>query len=882
MISMTIKLYKSILIFLMVTILASCDSGAGVTEYKSYINEGWQMFSSETVSVGGDEISSSGFNKKHGYPVELPATVMHGLMQNDLYSDVFEPFVLENIDRAPFEVPWWYRKELKIDRLTENDFYQLTFEGINYRANIWLNGEQVARADSVQGSYGVWNFDVTKFLKKGNNVLAVEIIPPLFGEDVHMGFVDWNPTPPDRLMGLWRGVLLSHTGTVSMRNSNVITTVDKETLKSAEVTISTELTNHSDQPQKALLSASFDNVNVQKEVMLQPRETTEVFLRPDDFGELKLSDARLWWPNNMGEQYLYDLSLNVKVDNVVSDEDGFRFGIREIEDFWNEAGYRGFMVNGQKIMLRSAGWVDDIFLGDTDEKVESMMEYAKHMNLNSLRLEGFWGRNRTITDMADELGILLMYGWSAHWEWDLYIGIPHDDYVGIRGEEAMNIHSANYRDQVKWLRRHPSVAIWTYGSDKLPRPELEVMLNDIMAVTDTTRPILSYCGGAMLMGDSDPRQSTISGPTGVKMEGPYDWVPPVYWYIDTQFGGAFGFNTEVGPGPQIPPLASIKKMIPEDHLWPIDSVWLYYSGRGEFKNLDRFMGAFTARYGESDDLETFLLKNQISSYEAIRPMFEAFAVNKFHSTGVVQWMYNSAWPTLYWQLFDYYLMPNGAFFGARKSSSPVLPIYNYGNNSIYVNNDRLKELNGLSLEVKVYDINSKMLFERTESVDIAANSAKKIMDMPALQGLTSTYFVDLRLKDSSGELIENNFYWLSTKPDVPDFEKSTWYWTPNKQHADFTALNTMPKAEVEFEYSISNDSEGIEFEAIVHNPTDKIAFFMEFILSDKVSGEPVLPVFWNDNYISLLPGETRILKGTAKDNRAEQMEILMQGYNLDN
>jgi exo-1,4-beta-D-glucosaminidase len=139
-----------------------------------------------------------------------------------------------------------------------------------------------------------------------------------------------------------------------------------------------------------------------------------------------------------------------------------------------------------------------------------------------------------------------------------------------------------------------------------------------------------------------------------------------------------------------------------------DSVWLYYSGRGEFKNLDRFMGAFTARYGESDDLETFLLKNQISSYEAIRPMFEAFAVNKFHSTGVVQWMYNSAWPTLYWQLFDYYLMPNGAFFGARKSSSPVLPIYNYGNNSIYVNNDRLKELNGLSLEVKVYDINSKM------------------------------------------------------------------------------------------------------------------------------------------------------------------------------
>lgn len=881
---MALKVLKRILIIPAVSFLLSCNSHAPTSVEKQYLDEGWQLFSSESVSVDGSKISSIGFDNKLGYPIKVPATVMHGLMQNDLFPDIFKPFVVENMDRKPFEVPWWYRKELRINELSNNDFYQLTFEGINFRANIWLNGAQVARADSVEGSYGVWNFDITRFLKKGNNVLAVEIIPPVFGKDIHMGFVDWNPTPPDRLMGLWRGVLLSHTGPVSMRHSNVVTKVDKQTLKSAEITLSTELTNHSDKPQNATLTATFDNVTVNQEVELQANEKREVFFRPTEYNELKLNNPKLWWPNNMGDQPLYDLSLSVKVNDTTSDTDSFRFGIREIEDFWNESGYRGFMVNGKKIMLRSAGWVDDMFLGDTDEKTKAMVKYAKHMNLNSLRLEGFWGRNRTILNTADENGLLLMFGWSAHWEWDSYIGIPHDEYVVIRTPEEMKIHSANYRDQVLWQRRHPSVAIWTYGSDKLPRPELEVMLNDIMAKIDTTRPILSYCGGAMLMGDKDPRQSTISGPTGVKMEGPYDWVAPLYWYLDKRYGGAFGFNTEVGPGPQIPPLPSIKKMIPENHLWPIDSVWLYFSGRGQFENLDRFMGAFDARYGKSDNLETFLMKNQMSNYEAIRPMFEAFAVNKFNSTGVVQWMYNSAWPTLYWQLFDYYLMPNGAFFGTKKAAAPVLPVYNYGDNGIYVNSDRMEALTGLSLDIKIFDINSNLLYDKTEAVSLEPNSAKKIMDIPRLQRLSSTYFLDLRLKDNRGNLIENNFYWLSTRPDIPDFPNTTWYWTPNKQHADFTAINSMPKSEVEFDYSISNGENDLSYKVKVHNPTDKIAFFIEFMLVEKQSGEPVVPVFWNDNYISLLPGESRTISGTATTGKiidANTLGIVMQGFNLE-
>lgn len=875
---------KSMWILLCVLSFVSCNSQDNQDLHRTNLTAGWYLFSSDSVSVDGSVISSSDFDREFGYPVEIPATVMHGLRQNNLLPDIFAPFVLENMDKSPYEVPWWYRKEFHIGQLTENDFYQLTFEGLNYKANIWLNGKQVASEEVVQGSYGVWIFDVTPFLQKGTNRLAVEIIPPVFGVDVSMGFVDWNPTPPDRSMGIYRDVVLTHTRAVSMRHSNVVTKVNKETLQSADITLSTMLTNHTDRLQHALLHASFGEITISKEFQLQPKESREVFLTPADFSELHMSNPRLWWPNNMGEQYLYDLTLAVVVGVEESDKESFRFGIREIEDYRNDAGYRGFMVNGQKVLLRSAGWVDDIFLGDSDEKVKQMVEYAKHMNLNSLRLEGFWGKNRAIMDRADECGLLLMYGWSAHWEWDSYIGIPHDDYVTIRGEVAEILHANNYRDQVLWRRRHPSVAIWTYGSDKLPRPTLEVRLNEIMAQIDTTRPILSYCGGSMLMGDNDPRQSEISGPTGVKMEGPYDWVPPVYWYIDTLFGGAFGFNTEVGPGPQIPPLPSIKKMIPEASLWPMDSVWLYYSGRGEFKNLDRFLSAFNARYGESDNLETFLLKNQMSSYEAIRPMFEAFAVNKFHSTGVVQWMYNSAWPTLYWQLFDYYMMPNGAFYGTRKASSPLLPIYHYGNQGIYVNNDHMKPFSDLSLQVKVFNVYSHLLLAEMHKLDIGPNQAIKVLDLPEIEKLTPVYFLDLRLLDGDGKEVENNFYWLSTQPDIPDFEKTTWYWTPNKQHADFTALNSMEKTEVTYTYSISADKNDLNFEVTVDNPTDKIAFFLEFMLVEKDTNEPVLPVHWSDNYISLLPGEKRTLTGTAQGNplpSSRKMDIILQGCNLE-
>ncbi len=869
-------------------LLSACDqlpvSETNGESFTTELQENWRLFSSDELNnETGDLISTTEFDTDFGYPVTLPATVMHGLMQNGYYPDIFEAFVLEAVDTTQFKVPWWYRTEFEADNLTDDDYFQLTFDGINFKANIWLNGEQIAREDSVQGSFGVWNFDVTDHITEGRNILAVEIIPPVYGQDISLGFVDWNPTPPDRSMGIWRDVWVSRTGPVSMRHHNVVSKVNKETLDEAELTISTQLTNHSNEPQQATVSASFDGLTLTQNVELAPREVREIFFRPDHFEELNISNPRLWWPNKLGEPHLYDLDLEVTTGRPLSDAASIRFGIREIEEFWTEDMFRGFKVNGQKIMIRSAGWVDDMFLADPDQKVIYQMNYAKHLNLNSIRLESFWGRNRTLMDMADENGLLLMIGWTAHWEWESYTGIPHDEYVTIRGEEEKTLHANNYRDQVMWHRHHPSVAIWTYGSDKLPRPSLEIMLNERMAHADTTRPILNYCGGGILMEDVEAVVSEISGPSGMKMEGPYDWVPPVYWYIDDQYGGAFGFNTETGPGPQIPPISSIKRMIPEDHLWPIDDVWLYHSGRNQFENLDRFLDAFYARYGESDNLEDFLFKNQMANYEALRPMFEAFSVNKYESTGLVQWMYNTAWPAFYWQLFDYYLMPTGAFYATQKAAAPLSAIYNYGDNHIYVNNDFFDPQEGLTLQTTVLDLNSNILFEDELVFDIDANSAELVLELPENLNLTDTWFLDLYLADASGNEIHNNFYWLSVKEDVPDFENTTWYYTPNKEHADFTAIYDMPKAGIHFSYDVERDGDDFVITTTLDNPSDLLAFFIELHVMNSTTGEPVLPVFWDDNYISLLPGEERVLKATVpvRDVQESQITVEMQGWNLN-
>jgi exo-1,4-beta-D-glucosaminidase len=594
----------------------------------------------------------------------------------------------------------------------------------------------------------------------------------------------------------------------------------------------------------------------------------------------------------MGEPNLYPVTTEFISGNKILDRVEKKYGIREINSYLNEDKHRAFEVNGKFVLLKGGGWVDDMLLQDTRENIEAQMKYVRHMNLNSIRCEGFWGKTEDLYDLCDEYGILVMIGWSCHWEWDEYLLKPtHEKYGGAVSDEDINLIAAYWKDQMLWLRNHPSIYVWMLGSDKLPHPDLEYKYIELFEKYDPSRIYVTSAGGA---GTEDnniiaevPLVSDISGPTGMKMLGPYAYTPPVYWFTDTDLGGAYGFNTETCPGPNIPPLASLKKMLPEESLWPIDTnYWEFHTGRNNFKTLGRIRKAMDERYGKSESVEEFAFKSQVSNYELMRPMFEAFVAHKPKTTGLVQWMLNSAWPEMYWQLYDTYLQPNGSFYAVRKACNPIHAIYRYGFDDIYLANEDLLDAKNLNVQIKVFDINSKEIFTEKWTGDIETNTSKFIYKLPEIENLTSVYFLDLRIFDAGNQEIDNSIYWLSTKPDVLDYEAAKaleWpFYTPTKEYADFTALDKLPEIQLEYDYGYEKGSETGKVTLKVTNPTNTIAFFTFFDLVDSETDSPILPVFWSDNYVTLLPGESRTYDATYNlaDSKGGKPVLKVNAWNV--
>jgi exo-1,4-beta-D-glucosaminidase len=408
----------------------------------------------------------------------------------------------------------------------------------------------------------------------------------------------------------------------------------------------------------------------------------------------------------------------------------------------------------------------------------------------------------------------------------------------------------------------------------LPNPDLEKRYGTLLGVIDPTRPTLISCANVT---------SKVSGPSGVKMNGPYDYVTPDYWYLDTKNGGAFGYNTETGPGPQPPPLETLQSMFPADKLWPINDSWNFHAARGEFHTLKRYLNAFNHRYGEAKNIEEFAFKSQAANYEAMRPMYEAFSVNLPRTTGIIQWMLNASWPKLYWQLYDYKLMPGGAFFGAQKGAAPIGIAYNYGDQGIYLVNQSERSLGDFRTTITVRDLNSAKILEQTLTNAGPVFSSAKISSLANIASPTPVYFVELATQclGEPGTHAEN-FYWLSTKSDVLDESKTEWYVTPNKSFADFTALTNLPptdvQASVSYPAAASDDSSA---DVTLTNTGDHLAFFMEMRLVDAKSSRTLLPVIWDDNYVSLPPHTQKTfharLLGLA---RGEKPALRAQGWNV--
>lgn len=847
---------------LLILVLSSCETGMQkekvanlgtkrlvledeMTEFSISLKKDWRINSLENVDSSPEIISTAHFDASKWYHATVPSTVMGNLVNNGVYPDIFHGINMESVDRSQFNKAWYYRREFEFSPEQINDNVKLIFEGINFSADVWLNGKQIATSDEIYGAYNMPELDISdSIVVDGLNVIAILVYPPKRG-DFTVGFVDWTPKPADKNMGIYREVKIRTSGSVSIENPFITTDVNLETLAEADISLSAELANHGNSQKNVLLKGEIGDITFEKSFSLGSGEVKKVDITSEEFSQLNIKNPKLWWPVGFGDPNLYSLKLTLETDSIVSDSKEITFGIREVGDYINDSGNRGYTVNGKEILIRGGGWMDDLFLNEDEDNLEAQMKYVKHMNLNTIRLEGFWGSSRKLYSLADKYGILLMAGFSCQWEWEEYLGKnTSDKYGGILSEKDFEIVTGYLNDQVLWLRNHPSILVWVMGSDMLPKPELEKQYKELLGNIDPTRPYLATCA---------KRLSSVSGTSGVKMNGPYDYVAPSYWYEDKDHGGAFGFNTETGPGPQIPPYESIKKMIPENKFWPVNYYWGYHCARGEFNNIDIYKRAFDKRYGKAESVEEFAFKAQAANYEAMRAMFEAFGSEKPVTTGIIQWMLNSAWPKMVWQLYDYYLVPNGAFYATKKASEEFVLSYNYANNSIYLVNNGLRNILDKSVDIKVFNIESKEIFNKHIPVSIEANGARMIAELPELTEPLS--FVSLSM-DIDGK-VYRNFYWLSSIKDRHSYPNTSWYVTPISKYADFKSLNSLHNVDLDVNYEYLVEGEEGVINVTLSNPTDKIAFFIELSALDKDTNELIVPVFWDDNYISLLPNETR-------------------------
>ena len=844
------------------------------------LHEGWRMQSACKLQTAGESISVEGFAAKDWLQTTVPSTVLAAQVAAGVLPDPYFGLNLRQIpgtdypigrifanlpmaQESPYRCGWWYRTEFKAPAASQKDARSwLHFAGINYRAEIWMNGHKIADSTQIAGAYRTYDLDVTGVLKPGKtNVLAVETFAPT-EKDLGINWVDWNPAPPDKDMGLTGEVDLLSTGPVTLRSPLAVTHFLNQTLDAADLTIYAELHNSTDHAVKGLVSGAAAGVRFEQPVELSPHEDREIVFTPEQFPQLQIHNPKPWWPRQMGEPHLERLTVSFSVKGQTTDEQSVDFGFREITSELTATGRRLFRVNGKSILIRGAGWSQDMLLRSDDKRLRDQFRLVRDLNLNTIRLEG-----KLETDeffhLADQQGILVMLGWCCcdHWEhWK--------DWTS----QDLTIATASLRAQMLRLRSHPSLLVWLNGSDGPPPPDVENAYLKVESETHWPNPVLSSASAA---------STTVTGASGVKMTGPYDYVAPSYWYLDRQHGGAYGFNTETSPGPAIPSLASRQKFLPDPEAWPTSESWSYHYGSGKFSTLQVFNDAMEATYAKPHSAAEYERLAQAMEYDSERAMFEAYSKNKYASTGVIQWMLNNAWPSMTWHLYDYYLDSGAGFFAVKKACEPLHIQYSYDDLSIVVVNSTYASATKLHAGVRVYNLTGKEIYSAEAIVDAAADSAQRIFSIPEklYQGSDRILFVDLTLADSAGTVVSRNFYWVPTTLTTFDWTKTDYTHTPAMRHEDLTALTSLPQSKVTARAEIESTPRGRELRLHLSNSSVELAFQISAALRTS-SGGLIAPVFWSDNWIELVPGESRTLTTLLPDTAPADFVIQIAGWNI--
>ena len=811
---------------------------------------GWQLQRASEVQAGGVEIASPAYKAEGWVTATVPGTVLTSYKNVGALAD---PNYADNqlmISESFFNSNFWYRNEFQLPQSFKRDRVFLNFDGINWKANVYLNGKQVGR---LEGAFIRGKFDVTDCVKEGTNVLAVEII-----KNAHIGAIkeknkqstdfnggilgadnptfhatigwDWIPTMRGRNIGIWNDVFLTTTGKVTVQDPYVQTQLALPDTTQARLTAEVVVKNHDGKDVSGVLQGRVGDVTFEQPVQLKAGEERTVVFDADRFPQLQVKNPRLWWPNGYGTPYLYDANFTFKVGEEVSDARDFKVGIRQMT-FNEDGGVLNLYVNGRRFIGRGGNWgFSESNLNYRGREYETAVAYHADMNFTMLRnWVGMIG-DEELYDACDKYGIMI-------WQ-DFWLANPAD------GPDPYypDMFIANAEDYVKRIRSHASIGLYCGRNEGFPPETIDKALRRIVK---EEHPGMHYI--------SSSADDVVSG------HGPYRMLPAkTYFTLET---GNDKFHSERGM-PNVLTYESFLRTYSPEGIWPQSDQWGMHDYTLEgAQGATSFNEIIATGYGQPESAEEFANLAQWVNYDGHRSLFESRSKNRM---GLLMWMSHSCWPSMVWQTYDYYFEPTAAYFAIKKASEPLHIQWNPATDEVEVVNYHAGLRPGLKARVQVLNMDATVAWEKEVTVDSREDTTEKCIKLEFPDGLSQVHFIKLTLEEN-GKAVSENFYHRS------------------KVENNYQALKQLPKVSLraQTQYDKGDDGEW-KAEVTVENRSDAPALMVRLNIVGDKDGKQFLPIFYSDNYFALLPGETKVVRVHWKDvdTRGNAPLLKVSGYNV--
>ena len=809
----------------------------------------WRVQRDSEVRADGRALSTVGFGTANWVIATVPGTVLASYFNAGALPD---PNFGDNqllISDSFFHADFWYRNEFVAPPLGSGRRAWLNLDGVNWKAEVFLNGERLGRID---GGFIRGRFDVTGRLRPGQlNALAVKVekqaTPGSVKEktfenpDKNGGALgadnptyhasigwDWIPTIRGRNTGLWNDVFLTTTGPVAIEDPLVATELPLPDTTSAALKIEVTLRNVSAAPASGTLRGRFGDIAFETPVTIDPSAAKVVTLDPSTHAALRLSNPKLWWPAGYGDPHLYDVELEFATGSGISDRKAFKAGMRQFT-YSEEGGALRMWINGRRFIPKGGNWgFGESMLRYRGREYDAAMRYHRDMHFNMVRNWVGQIGDDEFYEAADRHGIVI---WQDFWLANPWDGPDPDDH-------AMFMRNAT--DTVRRIRTHASIGLYCGRNEGYPPKPLD---DDLRAVLAKDHPGLHYI--------SSSADDVASG------HGPYRAMPVAHYFTDR---ATPKMHSEMGM-PNIVTMDSLRLMMAEADMWPQGHVWgLHDFCLGGAQGGSAYLERIQRSYGPATSVEQWVALAQFVNYEGYRAMFEAQSRNRM---GLLIWMSHPAWPSFVWQTYDWYLEPTAAYFGAKKGSEPLHIQWNPVTDVIEVVNYSAGTVTGLVAHAQLVNTDGVVQWEKSAPVDSREDSVVASFRVEYPSNLTSLHFLRLRLT-SRADVVSENFYWRGLEP------------------GDYRDVQALPRIPLDATTSVAKDGDRWRLTTELRNPSRHPALMVRLKAVREQSGDRILPVLYSDNYVSLMPGETRTIVTEVRhaDTRGERPAIAVEGFNV--